>query len=141
MSDLVVDSSVVAKWVLVEPDSPQADRLLTDAAQQGFQLITLDLAVVESTNAIWVHFHRGLLSSAECQDAFAALMAMPLLIEAARPLLFSALPLSCTYHQSVYDCLFVSLVVKLGLKGGTADTKLYEAIHADFPQIILLRDY
>jgi hypothetical protein len=32
MSDTVVDSSVVAKWILAEPDSSQADRLIVDVA-------------------------------------------------------------------------------------------------------------
>jgi hypothetical protein len=39
MSDTVVDSSVAAKWVLPESDSPQAQRLLTEVALKGERLI------------------------------------------------------------------------------------------------------
>jgi len=53
MSDTVVDSSVVAKWVLPESDSPQTHRLITEVALKGERLIVLDLALVEVTNAIW----------------------------------------------------------------------------------------
>jgi len=35
MSDRVVDSSVVAKWVLPEPDSAHAKRLIAEVALMG----------------------------------------------------------------------------------------------------------
>ena len=38
MTDTVVDSSVAAKWILPEPDSEQADRLISEVAQQGDRL-------------------------------------------------------------------------------------------------------
>jgi hypothetical protein len=60
MSDTVVDSSVVAKWVLPEPDSAHAERLIAEVALKGERLIVLDLAFVEVTNAIWKRHHRGL---------------------------------------------------------------------------------
>jgi len=52
MSDMVLDSSVVAKWVLPEPDSAQAQRLISEVAIQGERLIVLDLAFTEVANAI-----------------------------------------------------------------------------------------
>ena len=59
MSDDVVDSSVVAKWIITEPDSSQAQRLVSEVALKGERLIVLDLAFVEVTNAIWKLHHRG----------------------------------------------------------------------------------
>ena len=47
MSDTVVDSSVAAKWVLPEPDSAHAKRLIAEVALKGERLIVLDLAFVE----------------------------------------------------------------------------------------------
>ena len=47
MSDTVVDSSVVAKWVMPEPDSDQAQRLISEVALKGARLIILDLALAE----------------------------------------------------------------------------------------------
>lgn len=52
MSDTVVDSSVVAKWVLPEADSAHAQRLITEVAAAGQRLVVLDLALPEVTNAI-----------------------------------------------------------------------------------------
>jgi hypothetical protein len=47
MSDIVVDSSVVAKWILPEFDSPHAQKLITEVAMRGDRLIVLDLAFPE----------------------------------------------------------------------------------------------
>jgi predicted nucleic acid-binding protein len=52
MSDTVVDSSVVAKWILPEPDSAQAQRLITEVAAAGERLVVLHLAFPEVANAI-----------------------------------------------------------------------------------------
>jgi hypothetical protein len=41
MSDIVVDSSVIAKWILPESDSAIAHRLIADVAMRGDRLIAL----------------------------------------------------------------------------------------------------
>lgn len=68
MSDTVVDSSVVAKWILAEADSDHAERLITEVALKGERLIVLDLAFVEVTNAIWKQYHRGLATPDETRQ-------------------------------------------------------------------------
>jgi len=52
MDNWVVDSSVAAKWVLAEPDSVQALRVVTDTAARAGQLYVLDLDMIEVTNVI-----------------------------------------------------------------------------------------
>jgi predicted nucleic acid-binding protein len=47
MSDVVLDSCVVAKWFVPETDSAQAKRVMTDTTSVGNRLIVLDLALVE----------------------------------------------------------------------------------------------
>jgi predicted nucleic acid-binding protein len=53
MSDVVVDGSVVAKWILPEADSAHAERLTTEVPAAGGRLIVLDLIVPEVGNAVW----------------------------------------------------------------------------------------
>jgi predicted nucleic acid-binding protein len=65
----------------------------------------------------------------------------PVHVELANRLLKPALEIAIQYHRAVYDALFVALCQDLGLQGVTADEPLYNAIHPDFPQIILLRDW
>jgi predicted nucleic acid-binding protein len=141
MSDTVVDSSVVAKWILPEPDSGQAQRLITEIALKGERLIVLDLALVEVTNAIWKRLHRGLATLVEARQFLAALLRSPVHIEPAHRLLSPALEIAAKYGRSIYDSLFVALVQDLTLPGVTADEPLHRVINADYPQIVLLRDW
>jgi predicted nucleic acid-binding protein len=141
MSDTVVDSSVVAKWILPEPDSAQAKRLITEVAQKGERLIVLDLVFVEVANAIWKQCHRGLATPDETRQSLDDLLHSPVHAEPANRLLKPSLEIAIKYHRAVYDALFVALSQDLGLPGVTADEPLYNAIHADFPQIILLRNW
>jgi predicted nucleic acid-binding protein len=65
MSDLIVDSCVVFKWIVTEADSAQALRILSEVQTSGLRLILLDLALPEVTNARWKRHHRGLMTTAE----------------------------------------------------------------------------
>lgn len=141
MSDTVVDSSVVAKWIIKEPDSPQAQRLISEVTLKGEHLIVLDLAFVEVTNAIWKLHHRGLATLDEARNYQDALVNVVAHVEAANRLLKPALEIAAKYDRAVYDALFVALCQDLGLPGVTADEPLHNAIHKDFPQIVLLRNW
>ncbi len=141
MSDTVVDSSVVAKWILPESDSAQAQRLITEVALKGERLIVLDLALVEVANAIWKRYHRGLTTLAETRQFLDELLRCPVHVESAVRLLKPALEIAVQYDRAVYDALFVALAQDLQLPGVTADEPLYRVVHADFGQIILLRDW
>jgi predicted nucleic acid-binding protein len=83
MSDIVVDSSVVAKWILPEPDSAQSKRLITEVAQKGERLIVLDLVFVEVANAIWKQYHRGLATPDETRRFLDDLLLSPVHAEPA----------------------------------------------------------
>jgi predicted nucleic acid-binding protein len=141
MSDTVVDSSVVAKWVLPEPDSGQAQRLISEVALKGNRLIVLDLAFPEVTNAIWKRYFRGLSTLEEARRFLDELIHCPVHIEGGKRLLAPALEIAAKYGRAVYDAMFVALAQDLGLVGVTADEPLYRAVHADFPQIVLLRNW
>jgi predicted nucleic acid-binding protein len=141
MSDTVVDSSVVTKWILPEPDSPQADRLIVEIAGKGERLLVLDLAFVEVTNAIWKRHYRGLATLDEARQFLDKLSRSPVHVELANRLLKPALEIAAKYHRAVYDALFVALCQDLGIAGVTADEPLYNAVHVDFSQIVLLRNW
>jgi predicted nucleic acid-binding protein len=141
MSDIVVDSSVVAKWIIPETDSSHAQRLITEVAMKGGRLIILDLAFPEVANAVWKQFHRGLATLDEVRQYLDDLLRCPVQFEAAAPLLKPALEIATKFQRSIYDALFVALAQDKGLSGVTADQPLYNSVHNDFPQIILLKDW
>ncbi len=75
------------------------------------------------------------------KGAFADLKVAPIKPEPAARLLDEAFEIAVKYDRAIYDALFVALARKLKLKGVTADEPLYNATHADYPEIILLRDW
>lgn len=140
MSDTVVDSSVVAKWVLPEPDSAQAHRVVT-AAAAGSKLIVVDLVFPEVANAIWKRRRQGMITPDEARQALDALLRAPLQVEPVAPLLARAFEIASRYDRAVYDALFVALAERRGVRGVTADEPLHRVVHNDFPSIVLLRDW
>ena len=52
MPDVVVDSSVIVRWVLPESDSPAAEQFGLSVVGSGGRLIVLDLAFAELPNAL-----------------------------------------------------------------------------------------
>lgn len=141
MSDTVIDSSVVAKWILPEPDSAQARRILADAAASSGRLIVLDLVFPEVANAIWRQHHRRLIPLDKARRFLDALVRIPVHIEASHRLLPPGFEIAAAYDRSIYDAVFVALARDLGLKGVTADEPLCNAVRADFPEIVLLRHW
>jgi predicted nucleic acid-binding protein len=141
MSDLVVDSSVVAKWVLPESDSAAAQQLVVQAASAGDRLIVLDLVFPEAGNAVWKRFRQKLITLGEARELLDALAHVPVVVEPAAALLAPAFEIAARYDRTVYDALFVALAQQLGVKGVTADEPLCNAVRSDIPQIVLLRDY
>lgn len=140
MNGVVVDSSVVAKWVLPEAEEEIAARLLATAGKLN-RLIVVDLAYIEVTNAIWSRYRRKLIDIVEVQTASQLLFQVAVETERANSLLESALQIGIRYDRAIYDALFVALVAKTGFAGVTADVPLYKAVHGDFPTIVLLRDW
>jgi predicted nucleic acid-binding protein len=140
MSDIVVDSSVVAKWILPEADSAKAQRLITQASTDGHRLIVLDLVFAEVANAIWKRQRQHLITPKEATAFLNSLRNIPVRVEPAIPLLPSAFDIAVRFDRAVYDALFVSLAATKGARGITADEPLFNATHVDFPQIVLLRN-
>ena len=141
MSDIVVDSSVVAKWILQESDSPKAKDVLNRAASSKGELILLDLVFPEVTNVVWKYVRRRLITRDEADRALDELIRLPVRVDPTFPLLESALEISVKYDRAVYDALFVALAEDLNLPGVTADEALFNAVCHDFPNIHLLRNY
>jgi predicted nucleic acid-binding protein len=140
MAGVVVDSCVVAKWVLAEPDQDQAEKLI-DGESSGTELLVLDLAFTEVASAVWKRHRLGQMNECDASAALKDLFRCPVTVEQSIPLVNSALEIAMKYGRSVYDALFVALVAKTGFAGVTADVPLFNAVRVDFPAIVLLRDW
>ena len=141
MTDVVIDSNVIAKWILPEADSALAQRILTDVTGQGHRIIAVDLAFPEVASAIWKRLRQKVITSAEADSFLDDLLRTPIDVFPAADLIKTAFAIAVQCDRAIYDALFVALAEKLTLPGVTADEPLYNAVKADFPRIILLKDW
>jgi predicted nucleic acid-binding protein len=114
---LVVDTSVVLKWIVAEQDSALAESLI------GMPLTAPDLLRAELANALWKKvLLRKELTAAQASlgltRASAALRLVPSIALADR-----ALSLGLTLSHPVYDCFFLALAEELDVPLLTADDR------------------
>lgn len=122
---LVVDTSVVVKWVVEEEDSERAQHLL------GLPLAAPDLLGAELGNALWkrvvlrkelvpLQAQRGL------ERACAAISLVP-----SAPFADRALALAMRLAHPVYDCFFLALAEELDVPLVTADNRFLQRLRRD----------
>ncbi len=124
MTGLVVDSSVAAKWFLIEPFSGQALSLL----KSGFELAAPSILLVELDNVLVKRIRAELLARELAEAIRVALRRMPIRIHDFAPLLDAAFDLAVRTRQTVYDCLFLALATLVDGQMVTADRRFYDGI-------------
>lgn len=138
MSQLVVDSSVVIKWFVVEPYSTEARSILTDYQSGLLTLLAPDLINAEVGNIIWKkHVFHG-MNTADAQLILDTFRTTPLIQTPTAVLLDSAYRLAVTHQRTVYDMLYVALSIHEACPFVTADEKLVNATSAAIPTMTWL---
>ncbi len=122
---LVVDASVVLKWVVEEEGSTAA------AALRASPLAAPELLLEECANVLWVKQRRGELTSDEARERLRLLFEAPVQLVPSVGLLNRALELAIQLDQTVYDCIYLALALHLDGQLVTADRRLAEARRRD----------
>lgn len=131
MKGYVVDASVAVKWVIAEPLSEQAVRLL----DPDLQLSAPDLIYIEVASALWAAARRGHIADADARDAFGAIADAPLSIgRSTKQLARSALRLAQDLNHPVYDCMYLALAMEEQRRVITADRRFFGAVR-DHPYL------
>jgi predicted nucleic acid-binding protein len=134
----VLDSSVALKWVLPEPDSPQAIRLRDDYRNGLHDLLAPDVFPVEVAHALTRAERQGRIPVPESATRLADVLTTAPLFHPHFPLLLRATEISSRLRVGVYDCLYVALAEREGCQFVTADMRLVANLQAQFPFIVLL---
>jgi predicted nucleic acid-binding protein len=122
---LILDSNIIAKLVLNEPDSNQARAKIKTAIKKGTALYTADLALTECLNIIWKH--TTLLK--DIQDPNTVLEDLlsiydRLTIIPTRTIAEETINIANAKKITVYDATYIALTQKLNGTLYTADKKL-----------------
>lgn len=108
MTPIVVDSSVIVKWInqVDEKHIRQADKLLTEAGEGLVLLVTTELAKYEVGNALM----RKKLALAKAQESLATVYHLPItFIAETEELARETFRLAYKFHMTYYDAAFVAL--------------------------------
>lgn len=141
MDNIVVDSSVVIKWFVVEPFSTEAHRIL-DGYQAGvFTLHAPDLIHAEFGNIVWKKQRFQGLSAVDAQQIIDTFRQLAFVATPTVDLLDEAYRLAVAHERTVYDALYIALSVREQCLYVTADEKLFNALRATFPNIRWVADW
>lgn len=119
MNTLVVDASIVVKWVVEEDSTPEALVL-----RQKARLIAPDLLVAECANILWKKVQKGELLKAEAIVAARLLQGAELELLPMRSLFEAATRMSIEIDHPAYDCVYLVLALQRKCQFVTADERL-----------------
>jgi predicted nucleic acid-binding protein len=120
---VVIDASVAIKWVLSEPDSDAAERLVEEES-----LAAPDFMLLETANVLRTKARRGDISPADARSAFAGIRATPIRFFGASDYAIYAQELALELDQTVYDCLYLALALSERIVLVTADEAFYRSV-------------
>jgi predicted nucleic acid-binding protein len=143
LTDLIVDASVVAKWLVAEPDSHKARELISP----DIYLRAPDLVIPEVLNILWKKQVRGDLDEEEAAERLDILLQdhidVTIHLIPARILAKRVVQIAVTTGRSTYDSLYLAAAAQAGCRFVTADEKFVRSIKSPAlrPYIIGLSDF
>ena len=119
MTIAVVDASVVVRWYV--SDDPLHERALE--IRRGYEGIAPAMLQTEVANAFWKYVRVNRMQIDDACESVAVLFDLIVLVED-RLLLSAAQQLSAKHDHPVYDCLYVVLAQREGVRLATADARM-----------------
>ena len=125
MNGYVVDASVAVKWLIDEPHSKQAARLLDD----DLILAAPELIFAEVANALWAIALRGGIAAASIREALHILDDAPLVVPCTmKQLMPAAARLAIDLEHPVYDCMYLAMAIQEQRPVVTADRRFCNVV-------------
>jgi len=123
LTPVVVDASLVIKWLLPEPDSAAALECRRRWAAHHTVPVAPDFLLIEVHNAFWKKLLKGELTPDAPILAFVPTFGLEVNWFPFEPLLPQAWRLACQCQISVYDALYAALALQLNTALYTADVE------------------
>ncbi|MBI4910414.1 MAG: type II toxin-antitoxin system VapC family toxin [Acidobacteria bacterium] len=138
---LVVDSNVIAKWLLPEHQSDLANNLLHLYQDGVLNLCAPAFAVHEVSHVLTKRVRRKEISAEQARTAFGYLTLNEPYPISTLPIDEAALNLSLAHQCSYYDALFLAVALEQRCDLVTADVRFYNTVRHAFTCVRLLSDF
>lgn len=123
MTPLVVDASVLLKWVLPEVHS-EAARFVLSASD----LLAPDLLWAEVGHVLWRRRRQGEFDAQAAQVMLLDLRSLEIRDFPVRPLLPAALNIAMSIDHALYDCIYLALAEDADCTVVTADRQFHRKV-------------
>ena len=141
---VVVDTSIVIKWVIDETDSSIAVALLARWISQGLIIQAPSLLAYEITNVLYQRLRKGRITFDEANDALQYVLLRELKLNTSQDYALSKRAMAFAYQFSLsatYDAHYLALAERENCELWTADTRLLNAINGKLPWVHKLEEY
>ena len=141
---VIVDTSIVIKWVLYEPDSPVAQSLLTEWINREIEIRAPALLAYEITNSLYQKIRKGEITHEQADKALTRALKSDLVLDFSGGMVLSpkAMEFADRFHlPAVYDAYFLALAERRGCELWTADTRMWRAVRGHLDWVHTLESY
>ena len=138
---VVVDASIAVKWVVVEPDSPLAQALLTEWKTQQVVMLAPVLFAYEVTNILRQQVRKGTMTVSEAETGQSLVFAQGLSLDTPdqagyMTLSGRALKLTNQFNlPAAYDAQYLALAERESCEYWTADERLWNTVRVQLPWV------
>ncbi len=141
---VVVDASIVIKWVLEESDSNVADALLAEWIDQEKVILAPELLAYEVANTLYQKVRKGAIAFDRAHLALSKALGTGLELQCIEDTALSikAIELANRFNlPAIYDAHYLALAEHKGCELWTADTRLWRTIGGQLDWVRHMNDY
>jgi predicted nucleic acid-binding protein len=140
----MIDSNIALKWVLDEPDSPEALALLTEWSRKRITMLAPALLAYEATNILFQNVRKGKITFDTARNGLRRVILAGIEFDFPYDYRLSqrAIELANKYNlPAAYDAHYLALAEREDCELWTADSRMWRAVQAKLPWIRNLSDY
>jgi predicted nucleic acid-binding protein len=141
MDYAVVDSSVAIKWLVIEPYSNEARRLLSEYQSGSLALLAPDLIYAEIGNIVWKKHRFQGLAAVDAQLIIDAFRTLSFTTTPSSALLEDAFRLALAHQRTIYDSMYLALSIREKCQLVTADERLVNALGSVFTNLVWVANW
>ena len=119
---LVVDASVVIKWIVPEADSREARSL------QAARLFAPDLLIAECINALWRRVQMSDITELDAREGWSSFSRAGVEMVSTQAMALRTFEMALLLKHPAYDCFYLAAAEQLGIRLVTADTRLIKKL-------------
>src|SRR2546421_11329293 len=135
---VVVDTSIVIKWVLDEPDSYIASALLSKWFSEGITMLAPVLLIYELTNVLHQRVRKSDITLDRSKQLLANVFLKALEFDDSQDRNLSARAMEFAHRfglPAAYDAHYLALAERENCEYWTADSRLYNAVRDKLPLV------